>query len=596
MEAPEEKRTPHSDITSFLILSNNHYAWKQVSNKRRLRLSNVQQRIPLTDGPDVQYDQLFNRNMSGLNSSAHPAWSVLCALRGPEHSLLKVRWECSLEKEIISNEGDAATLDHETYWNKFTIQTLDRVQIDQIEFRTDAPLATRVISPYRSLCIDKFKVTEPAAIEELKSYLPFKVEDSMNTIRLEDSRGVRYRCQTPMFFTRDDLFFVYNCLISLHQMPPTQFGAESSSFSLANLKPSQAFGSQVLKLFSSFYVSCMSIYGPTNRLQKKVSALQRGTTQKSLRQLLNVGGLANLVRKVCLDAYVLKEGLGDLMQQVLASDKRRYSKRTRPSKYISHVEKVMGYIDTLLELDQRLGILSWTSEQLKDSIFLEPSIWEIYKAIEMPMRLPALIEMNDFDNFLKKVTKKVHPLDTRIIDALFKRFPRSLLESTMLGDFKLEQSSNLTWMARNCYGANATDLVIQLLQEKYKKVIYLANGKLKVHDTPLSGGALVLNDRETLFWASDRLQLVTKSPSSADTTPVTKTITFPLNRLSVDRNLSNWIGYLPASEILCFAGLRSINWWFLYFDVNQLRQAEDGAKLSFKESIEFNSTNFACSV
>src|SRR3990167_5551543 len=25
MEAPEEKRTPHSDITSFLILSNNHY-------------------------------------------------------------------------------------------------------------------------------------------------------------------------------------------------------------------------------------------------------------------------------------------------------------------------------------------------------------------------------------------------------------------------------------------------------------------------------------------------------------------------------------------------------------------------------------------
>src|SRR3990167_7080437 len=99
MEAPEEKRTPHSDITSFLILSNNHYAWKQVSNKRRLRLSNVQQRIPLTDGPDVQYDQLFNRNMSGLNSSAHPAWSYFRSIKNCENGPVLFTWECKLVQE-----------------------------------------------------------------------------------------------------------------------------------------------------------------------------------------------------------------------------------------------------------------------------------------------------------------------------------------------------------------------------------------------------------------------------------------------------------------------------------------------------------------
>src|SRR3990167_5730809 len=241
----------------------------------------------------------------------------------------------------------------------------------------------------------------------------------------------------------------------------------------------------------------------------------------------------------------------------------------------------MGYIDSLMQLEERLKLLSWTSEQLNDSVFLEPHIWEIYEALQMNMSDDRFSEISDFDNFLKKVTKKVHPLDTRIIDALFKRFPRSLLESTMLGGCGLTANPHVGWMSRFGYGVSFLELSSQLLQDKYKKMLYFVHDRISIHETPLSGGALVLNDRETLFWASDRLQLVTKSPSSADTTPVTKTITFPLNRLSVDRNLSNWIGYLPAYEILCFSGLRSINWWFLYFDVNQLRQAEDGAQLSF---------------
>src|SRR3990167_7530657 len=106
MEAPEEKRTPHSDITSFLILSNNHYAWKQVSNKRRLRLSNVQQRIPLTDCPDVQYDQLFNRNMSSSNVPGQPFWTLFRSLKSGDVAPLVVRWECKLlGAELAGVEG-----------------------------------------------------------------------------------------------------------------------------------------------------------------------------------------------------------------------------------------------------------------------------------------------------------------------------------------------------------------------------------------------------------------------------------------------------------------------------------------------------------
>src|SRR3990167_8154811 len=157
MEAPEEKRTPHSDITSFLILSNNHYAWKQVSNKRRLRLSNVQQRIPLTDGPDVQYDQLFNRNMSAPADLIHPIFVMFQTLKNTESSPIVVRWECKLIKDNQKIEG---VIPADLYWNRFTFESLDGTILDQTEIRTDAPLATRVISPYRSLCIDKFKVTE----------------------------------------------------------------------------------------------------------------------------------------------------------------------------------------------------------------------------------------------------------------------------------------------------------------------------------------------------------------------------------------------------------------------------------------------------
>src|SRR3990167_6585890 len=256
----------------------------------------------------------------------------------------------------------------------------------------------------------------------------------------------------------------------------------------------------------------------------------------------------------------------------------------------------MGYIDSLMQLEERLKLLSWTSEQLNDSVFLEPHIWEIYEALQMNMSDDRFSEISYFDNFLKKVTKKVHPLDTRIIDALFKRFPRSLLESTMLGGCKLTYSADIEWLSVYSYSFKIVDLPTQLLQEKYKKVIYLANGKLRIHKTPLSGGALVLNDRETLFWASDRLQLVTKSPSSADTTPVTKTIHFPINLLSLQRTLSVQIAYLPADEMLCFASMRTALWRIIYFDVNQLRQAEGGAQLSFKESIEINSMAFSRAV
>src|SRR3990167_3255966 len=51
MEAPEEKRTPHSDITSFLILSNNHYTELTALSKPQMRLQPPEVRVDFPDTP-----------------------------------------------------------------------------------------------------------------------------------------------------------------------------------------------------------------------------------------------------------------------------------------------------------------------------------------------------------------------------------------------------------------------------------------------------------------------------------------------------------------------------------------------------------------
>src|SRR3990167_1613571 len=114
MEAPEEKRTPHSDITSFLILSNNHFAYRTTKKQTLKYLPRVRK---LTSKCSHAKKYVWARGTSVESRSdgweSKLAFSpTLLTRRGFNYKLVLQGWQATPEEQekLISQRAEVKEL------------------------------------------------------------------------------------------------------------------------------------------------------------------------------------------------------------------------------------------------------------------------------------------------------------------------------------------------------------------------------------------------------------------------------------------------------------------------------------------------------
>src|SRR3990167_3623786 len=494
MEAPEEKRTPHSDITSFLILSNNHFAYRTTKKQTlkylpRVRKLTSKSSLPkryiwargsksesLTDSTEsnlrVQGTLLngrgFNKNpvMQGGRATPEEQEKLRSQQDGFEAILMQYPNEKLFKyKLMILDDRDCVVVTK-------TVNTIGPAHPDSIAESIDGTFPVLPHQP-RNLALE----------QQFATLHPFEIKLEHCIWGFKDTVGEGFILRnSPRVCSKTHLI---PCILAANLLSGYRTHAQSYKPGVPEYqpKPMHKFDFAV-----QLAVSCIS--NNLNTLLPKVPIIEvlrsfRNETDQpvSFSQVYSVEHFALQVKQALVNWRLLQKCLSQRISAYISKLVRRDQKRTRKSPMLASILALTDLIELLRQIEGQLhydkdGSLVdiHSTGELLEGFFVGVTT-AFSKQVEMTYA-PDFIA--NIYNFFMHCSRGVHALYTRMMDALLEMYPIEYLATQIPSTGSQPNNSFATWRRHDCWGMHSMDsLFDSLLQDQHCEIVSATNSKLK---------------------------------------------------------------------------------------------------------------------